>query len=134
MNASELIKNLILYYSLANMKELAEKINVSQSVVSSWKTRNSVGALINKIAEIDSDALDFILQNATNSTQTVVDNHGQLAHTTNGDQIYNTKEDTSKRKDNIDEATYCLFIEAYNRAMEDDKLNAFRIYLMEKNF
>jgi hypothetical protein len=70
ITTDKLINNLILYYSLANMKELAEKINVSQSVVSSWKIRNSVGALINKIAEIDIDALSFIL--SSNETKDTV--------------------------------------------------------------
>jgi len=130
MNASELIKNLILYYSLANMKELAEKINVSQSVVSSWKIRNSVGALINKIAEIDSDALKFMLEKTINSAQTIQDKQEQLAH----DLLCNSEEDTIKRKENIDAATYALFVEAYSKAIEDNKLNAFRIYLMEKDF
>ena len=59
---------------------------------------------------------------------------GQLTHTINGDQINNSKEGTTKRKNNIDKATYSLFEAAYDKAIEDNKLNAFRIYLMEKTF
>lgn len=40
------------YYDVANSKELSKKINVSQSTISSWKTRNSINAIKRKCIEL----------------------------------------------------------------------------------
>ena len=62
MTAEKLIKSLISYYSLNNMSELSLKLKISQSVISNWRARNSIGAIVEKINEIDEKALYHIFQ------------------------------------------------------------------------
>ncbi|WP_082771247.1 helix-turn-helix domain-containing protein [Aliarcobacter cryaerophilus] len=37
-----LIEKLLNYYNLTSLQELAEKLNIKQSSLSSWKSRNSI--------------------------------------------------------------------------------------------
>ncbi len=67
MNITEqAINRLIKYYSLANAAQLANKFEITQGVVSNWKTRNAIGALVDTVANKDSNALEYIFSN--NST------------------------------------------------------------------
>jgi len=54
MNEAELyIERLFLKFKASNMRELAEKINVSQKTISNWKIRDSVSAIKKKCRELD---------------------------------------------------------------------------------
>lgn len=61
MNITEkAIINLIKYYSLSNAAQLANKFEITQGVVSNWKTRNAIGALTDTVANKDPEALEYI--------------------------------------------------------------------------
>lgn len=47
-----LIEKLLNYYNLTSLQELAEKLNIKQSSLSSWKSRNSINAIRNKCREL----------------------------------------------------------------------------------
>ena len=64
MNITEqAINRLIKYYSLSNAAQLANKFEITQGVVSNWKTRNAIGALVDTVANKDSNALEYIFRN-----------------------------------------------------------------------
>ncbi|MFY4805924.1 helix-turn-helix domain-containing protein [Aliarcobacter butzleri] len=46
------IEKLLNYYSLSSLQELAEKLKIKQSSLSSWKSRNSVNAIKKKCREL----------------------------------------------------------------------------------
>ncbi len=97
MNAEKLLNNLLNYYNLKNMSELSNKLETSQSVISNWKARNAVGAIVEKINEIDSETLGHIFGTTINNLQgsniggAGVDNSHGSSHTYN-----NHKSDISK--------------------------------------
>jgi len=64
-NIEILIQNLIDYYGLKNMSGLAKKLSVSQSVISNWKSRNAIGALVEKVNEVNPEALSCLFEKDT---------------------------------------------------------------------
>lgn len=132
MNITEAsLSNLIQYYGLLNAAQLADRLNTSQGVVSNWKTRNALGALVDKVVAEDESALPYLFPNneKDKSNQTINQiNGGQNAQNINGNQVQSSKQE---KNDDIDPATYNLFLEAYNKAIEDDNLKALRIHLMD---
>lgn len=61
MNITEkAVENLIKHYSLKNASQLAEKFGITQGVVSNWKTRNGIGALVDTVSKKDEKALSSI--------------------------------------------------------------------------
>lgn len=127
MNIEILINKLIEYYNVKTITELAIKLDTTQSTISGWRARNAIGALADKVASIDSQALSFIF---ASSSQKIEDNHGQVAQNVNGDQNF-TPATAVKKDDNIDAGTYNLFLEAYLKAQKNDDLKGFRVYLMD---
>lgn len=81
MNITEkAIINLIKYYSLSNAAQLANKFEITQGVVSNWKTRNAIGALTDTVANKDPEALEYIFSgNNVNFSQT--GSNSQQVHT-----------------------------------------------------
>ena len=70
-----LIEKLLNYYNLTSLQELAEKLNIKQSSLSSWKSRNSINAIRNKCRELGiyneifGDSFNTFTQTGANSTQ-----------------------------------------------------------------
>ena len=52
MNANDLIEMLMDYYNVSSYNELAEKLNMQPSSISSWKNKNSVKAIKKKCREL----------------------------------------------------------------------------------
>ncbi|MCT7586621.1 helix-turn-helix domain containing protein [Aliarcobacter butzleri] len=50
--AKFLIEKLLNYYNLTSLQKLAEKLNIKQSSLSSWKSRNSINAIKKKCREL----------------------------------------------------------------------------------
>jgi len=68
MSADELLNKLLEYYKLRNMSELANRLEISQSTISNWRARNSIGAILETVNKHDSLFLhklfnNFIVQN-----------------------------------------------------------------------
>jgi len=116
-----LIDKLMDYYQVSSNYELADKLKMKASSVSSWKTKKSVNAIKKKTRELGIYAEIF------GDTQQISSNHGQIAQNVSGNQSFNN----TQKRDNIDSATYALFEEIYNRAVEADDLKGLRIHLME---
>lgn len=71
MNITErAVENLIKHYSLKNASQLAEKFGITQGVVSNWKTRNGIGALVDTVSKKDEKALSCLF-NIKESSSTV---------------------------------------------------------------
>lgn len=62
MNAETLIKKLSNYYEVTTLTELANKLKTTQSTISGWKSRNAIGSIIEKVLEIDENALYFVFK------------------------------------------------------------------------
>lgn len=62
MNAETLIKRLSNYYEVTTLTELANKLKTTQSTISGWKSRNAIGSIIDKVLEIDENALYFVFK------------------------------------------------------------------------
>lgn len=62
MNAETLIKKLSNYYEVTTLTELANKLKTTQSTISGWKSRNAIGSIIDKVLEIDENALYFVFK------------------------------------------------------------------------
>ncbi|MFA7085618.1 MAG: helix-turn-helix domain-containing protein [Aliarcobacter sp.] len=125
-----LIEKLLNYYNLTSLQELAEKLNIKQSSLSSWKSRNSINAIRNKCRELGIYNDIFGDFNSNINTQTIRDNHGNLSQTGN---VYGFKE--NNELNNIDEAALSTFKRAYSKCVDDngdiieDKLDELIIYL-----
>ena len=127
MNITEnAINKLIEYYSLANASQLANKLEITQGVISNWKSRNAIGALTDTIANKDPEALEFIFSSNSNIQMNNSVSGGQIAQTVKGNLITN-----NQIIDDIDNSTLSLFKEAYYKAKESNDIKGFRIYLME---
>ena len=62
MNAETLIKKLSNYYEVTTLTELANKLKTTQSTIRGWKSRNAIGSIIDKVLEIDENALYFVFK------------------------------------------------------------------------
>lgn len=121
MNITEqAINRLIKYYSLSNAAQLANKFEITQGVVSNWKTRNAIGALTDTVANKDPNALEYIFkneninnfQNSTNVIGQDFSNNSNAHHTQN---IGN--------KMNIDENILKLLDTLYSFAKTNNKID-----------
>ena len=106
------------------------ELNIKQSSLSSWKSRNSINAIRNKCRELGIYNDIFGDFNSNINTQTIRDNHGNLSQTGN---VYGFKE--NNELNNIDEAALSTFKRAYSKCVDDngdiieDKLDELIIYL-----
>ena len=55
-------KKLSNYYEVTTLTELANKLKTTQSTISGWKSRNAIGSIIEKVLEIDENALYFVFK------------------------------------------------------------------------
>lgn len=125
-----LIEKLLNYYNLTSLQELAEKLNIKQSSLSSWKSRNSINAIRNKCRELGIYNEIFGDLNSNINNQTIRDNHGNFSQTGN---VYNSRDNDDLN--NIDEAALSTFKRAFSKCMDEngdiieDKLDELIIYL-----
>ena len=64
-----LIEKLLNYYNLTSLQKLAEKLNIKQSSLSSWKSRNSVNAIKKKCRELGIYDEIFVINDFTSSPE-----------------------------------------------------------------
>ena len=104
MNITEkAIINLIKYYSLSNAAQLANKFEITQGVVSNWKTRNAIGALTDTVANKDPEALEYIFSgNSVNFSQTGANSQQvNTQHNTGSGMVVHPNIDTLNNNTNI---------------------------------
>ncbi len=125
LNSENLIERLLSYYNVSSVAELSPLINTSQATISNWKIRNSVNAIKKKCRElrIYQDIFGDI------NVQKIMNNDGQLAQHVGSDQINHSH--VTNKNNEVDLATYNLFLEAYEKAVSEDNLKKLRLYLME---
>jgi len=126
-NVNILIEKLMDFYAVSSNNELADKLNMQPSSISSWKTKNSISAIKKKCRELGiyKDIFGDVY------TQIISSNDGQIAQSVDGDQAFNPNPNPKQDNINIDPATYNLFLEAYEKAVGEDNLKSFRLHLME---
>ncbi len=122
MSAEFLLNALIDYYNLKNMSELANKLSVSQSVISNWKTRNAIGAIVEKINELDHIALSYLFKNDAqiNNLQNSTNNVGQNFGNRNSISSNQSNECVEIRK--MDKAIVQSFIDVYHILEKENRL------------
>jgi len=139
---SIIFEKLFDFYNASNIRELSKKIDTSESTVSKWKQRKSINAIKKKCRELGIYNEIFGAQNI----QTIGSiSGGQVTQKVQGDQNYNNhpdnnEEDSMKyniQHDNIvnandiDAATFNLFLEAYEKSLKNNDVNDLRVYLMD---
>ncbi|MCT7533876.1 helix-turn-helix domain containing protein [Aliarcobacter cryaerophilus] len=114
-----LIEKLLNYYNLTSLQELAEKLNIKQSSLSSWKSRNSINAIRNKCRELGiyNDIFgDLNTQNIQNQT----------IDTQNGINSFNNFAESNKQKiiskDILQDEEVIKVIKSITPIIEDDKI------------
>ena len=118
------------FYTVFTMKELSEKIGISQQAISKWKNNNSIVAIKKKCRELGIYNEIFGDLNSNINSQTIRDNHGNLSQTGN---VYGFKE--NDEFNNIDEAALSTFKRAYSKCLDEngnifeDRLDELIIYL-----
>ncbi|MCG3693456.1 helix-turn-helix domain-containing protein [Aliarcobacter butzleri] len=110
------IEKLLNYYSLSSLQELAEKLKIKQSSLSSWKSRNSVNAIKKKCRELGIYNEIFGDLNTNINNQIIRDNLGNLSQTGN---VYDSKNNNENNL-NFDEAALAMFKRAYNKCLDED--------------
>ena len=114
-----LIEKLLNYYNLTSLQELAEKLNIKQSSLSSCKSRNSINAIRNKCRELGiyNDIFgDLNTQNIQNQT----------IDTQNGINSFNNFAESNKQKiiskDILQDEEVIKVIKSITPIIEDDKI------------
>lgn len=119
MNITEkAIMNLIKYYSLSNAAQLANKFEITQGVVSNWKSRNAIGALTDTVANKDPEALVHIFSSDKNTQNISGD---QNANNVQANQIQ--REKINKNEYIIPETTMDDLNTLFKIAIENRKEN-----------
>lgn len=109
MNIEILISRLIEYYNVQTITQLAQKLDTTQSTISGWRARNAIGALTDKVASVDPQALSSIFTSSS-SNQIIQNNNGNNAlnnfgEQSNSDKIKEFDEDV---KDILKKAAACI--------------------------
>ena len=104
MNINDIFERLFNYFQASTIRELSEKINMSESTVSKWRQRESINAIRKKCRELGIYNEIFGDLNSKN----------------------NYTNDTE-----IDEVTLSLIKEVYNKAKSKNNIKGFRICLMD---
>lgn len=116
MDINDIFERLFNYFQTSTIRELSEKINMSESTVSKWRQRESVNAIKKKCRELGI--------------------YNEIFGDLNSNTIINiTSEVNQATKEinevNIDETTLFLFKEAYQKAKDNNNLKGLRVYLMD---
>lgn len=127
--AEILIKKMMDKLNATSNKELAELIGLSAAAISRWKKYNYIDPIKKKCKELGIYNEIF----GDINSQTISSNDGQIAQNVNGDQAFNPSNPLAPKKedDDVDGATYSLFLEAYKKALKNDDLKGLRVHLMD---
>lgn len=131
MDINDIFEKLFNYFQTSTIRELSEKINMSESTVSKWRQRESINAIKKKCRELGIYNEIFGDLNSSINNQTIRDNHGNNTQTGN---VYSSK-DNDENSINIDEAALAVFKKAYNKCLDEDgniiedKIDELIIYL-----
>ena len=129
MNITEqAINRLIKYYSLSNAAQLANKFEITQGVVSNWKTRNAIGALTDTVANKDPNALEYIFRNENiNNFQ---NSKNALAQAFGGKNTNNYNENIQSDNIKIDKNILKLVDTLYSFAKDNNKIDELKTDLL----
>lgn len=116
MDINDIFEKLFNYFQTSTIRELSEKINMSESTVSKWRQRESINAIKKKCRELGIYNEIFGDLNSSINNQTIRDNHGNNTQTGN---VYSSK-DNDENSINIDEAALAVFKKAYNKCLDED--------------
>mgnify|MGYP000973877207 CR=1 FL=1 len=127
MEINEIIDKLFDYFNVSSIQDLSQKMNVSQPTVSKWKNRNAISAVKKRCRELG--IYNEIFGDLNSNGINVNTNSGQAAGTVQGNMEQSNN--SNKLNNNIDEATMGLIAEAYKKALDNNSINEFRIYIMD---
>ncbi|OCL89451.1 hypothetical protein [Arcobacter porcinus] len=128
MNINDIFEKLFNYFQTSTIRELSEKINMSESTVSKWRQRESVNAIKKKCRELGIYNEIFGDSHLNSNIQKIDQiSGGNNSQLNCGNQINNVNNKIS----GVDKLTLDILIEAYQKAIKNDDLNGLRIHLME---
>ena len=118
---------LLNFYDAASLQSLSKQTGIPISTISSIKQRESITALKKKCRELG--IYNEIFGDLNSNGINVNTNSGQAAGTVQGNMEQSNN--SNKLNNNIDEATMGLIVEAYKKALDNNSINEFRIYIMD---
>lgn len=133
MDINDIFEKLFNYFQTSTIRELSEKINMSESTVSKWRQRESINAIKKKCRELGIYNEIFGDLNSSINNQTIRDNHGNNTQTGN---VYSSKDNDNDNSINIDKAALVMFKRAYNKCLDEngeiieDKIDELIAHLM----
>ena len=146
MNINDIFDKLFDFYKVSSLVELSAKLNISQSALSQWKSRNAINAIKKKCRELNIYNEIFKEYDLDEVSSSYINNSMEWEDTKNINSIkdmtpflemekllYNKRNALKNLKidnDIIDSATFFLFSEAYFGALSILHLKDFRIHLI----
>ena len=120
MNINDIFERLFNYFQTSTIRELSEKINMSESTVSKWRQRESVNAIKKKCRELGIyneifGDLNSNINNFQNSTHVVAQDFSNKSNAQHTQHIGN--------KSNIDENILKLIDTLYSFAKTNNKID-----------
>ncbi|MFY4760369.1 helix-turn-helix domain-containing protein [Aliarcobacter butzleri] len=119
MDSTILIQKMMNFYTVFTMKELSEKIGISQQAISKWKNNNSIVAIKKKCRELGIYNEIFGDLNTQNIQNQIID-------TQNGINSFNNFAESNKQKiiskDILQDEEVIKVIKSITPIIEDDKI------------
>ena len=115
MDFDTILDKLMDYYKVRSVTDLAEKIEAERSTVNGWKSRKSIGALLQHLSQTNPETLASIFtpqNNVFGNVQGVGQNFGQTG----------TVHNNSSALTGMDKAIVALFENVYQKMEKEDKL------------
>jgi uncharacterized protein YjcR len=125
INAEYLIEQLLSYYKVTTISDLANKIGVSQQSISGWKSRNSISAIKTKCRKLG--IYNEIFGESSVNSQNINNFSGMNANVINGNMNSSSTSNTTVPELIIDELEilFKLAIQKDKKDLLFDKLDNF---------
>ena len=125
--AKFLIEKLLNYYNLTSLQKLAEKLNIKQSSLSSWKSRNSVNAIKKKCRELGIYDEIFVINDFTSSYGYNYDYDSESSPSIYDEAQKKSEKQITKRRTieeilKMDETIVTSFMQVYKKLEKENNL------------
>ena len=122
-----LIEKLLNYYNLTSLQKLAEKLNIKQSSLSSWKSSNSVNAIKKKCRELGIYDEIFVINDFTSSYGYNYDYDSESSPSIYDEAQKKSEKQITKRRTvyeilKMDETIVTSFMQVYKKLEKENNL------------
>lgn len=119
MEIKEIFDRLYDYYNVYTIQDLATSMNVSQSTVSQWKSRNSISAIEKKCRELG--IYNKIFDNSTSNIQKIKNQKGNNSFYSSGSNNVNADSVETIQELNFSNPEIMKILKAINSISQNDE-------------